>query len=680
MDIRRIVVLSTLIGQSVCAPASAQPGSPGLIPRRALFGNPQRAEVTLSPDGRRLAYLAPVDGVMNIWVATLDDVAGAAPVTSEAGRGVRTYVWAFNSEQILFLKDKEGDENWHVWVCDVSRRESRDVTPIAVDATTLVAARIQELSAYFPDEVLIGVNDRDPRLHDIYRVNLRDGSSRRVWENDGAAAAITDDQLNLRLTIGLGQDGSEQYAKIVDGVSEPFFAVPHEDALMTIPVGFDSTGKRLYMVDTRGRNTAALVALDMDTGETKPIFADARADVDKWLIHPTQKTVQAVSVNDERRRWVCLDPTVEKDFARLRSVNQGDPIVTSRSLDDRLWTIAFVSDTFGVTYYLYDRRSGELTALFSARPDLQAYTLAPMRPASIKARDGLRLVSYLTLPVGSDTDDDGKPESSLPTVLLVHGGPWARDYWGYDPQHQWLANRGYAVLSVNFRGSTGFGKDFVNAGDREWAGRMQDDLLDAVQWAIDDGIADRNRVAIMGGSYGGYATLVGLTSTPDVFACGVDIVGPSSLVTLLESAPPYWQPVIDVFVRRVGDHRTKTGRAELLARSPLSHADQIRKPLLIAHGANDPRVKQAESDQIVDAMRSRAIPVTYVLYPDEGHGFARPENRLSFFAIAEAFLAEHLGGRVEAIGDAFGGSSLRVLAGADQTPGLSDSLRAHETP
>jgi dipeptidyl aminopeptidase/acylaminoacyl peptidase len=297
-----------------------------------------------------------------------------------------------------------------------------------------------------------------------------------------------------------------------------------------------------------------------------------------------------------------------------------------------------------------------------------------MHPFVIPSRDGLNLVSYYTLPLGSDSDDDGIPDAPLPAVLAVHGGPWGRDVWGYNAQHQWLANRGYAVLSVNFRASTGFGKAFVNAGNREWGHKMHDDLIDAVEWAVEAGIADRDKIAIMGGSYGGYATLAGLTFTPETFACGVDIVGPSNLVTLLETTPPYWKPQIEMLTSRVGDHRTKEGRAFLKKCSPLTYADKICRPLLIGQGANDPRVKQAEADQIVGAMQEKDIPVTYVLYSDEGHGFARPENRMSFNAVAEAFLAECLGGRFEPVGDDFQGSTIGVPVGAKGVPGLPESL------
>jgi len=375
-----------------------------------------------------------------------------------------------------------------------------------------------------------------------------------------------------------------------------------------------------------------------------------------------------------RRSAKRFPPDVVPDFAHLAEVDEGDFSVVSRSLDDRQWVVSYVLDAGPVRYYLYDRDTGKARFLFTNRKDLEGLPLAPMHPVTIRSRDGLDLVCYYTLPLASDPAGKGKPREPVPLVLHPHGGPWGRDGWGYDPFHQWLANRGYAVLSVNFRGSTGFGKGFINAGNLEWGRKMHDDLIDAVDWAIRKGIADPAKVAVMGGSYGGYATLVGLTFTPEVFACGVDIVGPSNLITLLETVPPYWAPMIELFTKRAGDHRTEEGRKLLAERSPLTYVDRIRRPLLIGQGANDPRVKQAESDQIVAAMQAKGIPVTYVLYPDEGHGFARPENRRSFFAVAEAFLAEVLGGRFEPIGRDFEGSSITVPTGADHVPGLSESL------
>jgi dipeptidyl aminopeptidase/acylaminoacyl peptidase len=351
--------------------------------------------------------------------------------------------------------------------------------------------------------------------------------------------------------------------------------------------------------------------------------------------------------------------------------------VTSRSDDDKLWTVFVDRVTEPVAYWLYDRGAKTLTKMFSARPNLEGAPLSPMYPVEIKARDGLTLTAYVSLPRGSDANGDGKPEQALPMVLFVHGGPWARDSYGFNGAHQWLANRGYAVLSVNYRGSTGFGKGFIEKATHEFAGKMHDDLIDGVEWAIANRITTKDKVAIMGGSYGGYATLVGLTFTPTTFACGVDIVGPSSLVTLIESFPPYWQPFMEVtWYKRVGDPRMPEGRKMLLERSPITKVDQIQRPLLIGQGANDPRVTRKESDQIVAAMKTRKIPVTYAIYADEGHGFARPENRISFFALSDGFLGKCLGGRIEPIGQDLKGAALEVPEGADAIPGLKDALAA----
>ena len=452
-----------------------------------------------------------------------------------------------------------------------------------------------------------------------------------------------------------------------------FIEIDSDDTLTTGPAGFDQTAEHVYLLDSRDRNTAALVRVNLRTGAKDVLAENDMADAGEVEQHRVDKVIQAVSFNYERKDWVVLDPAIEPDFAALREVADGDFSLDGRTLDDRQWIVSYELDAGPRRFYRYDRGSKQATYLFTNRQALEEVPLARMRPVRIRSRDGHDLVSYLTRPVDADSADL-RPASPLPMVLLVHGGPWARDQWGHDPTHQWLANRGYAVLSVNFRGSTGFGKAFINAANREWGAKMHDDLLDAVAWAVREGIADERRIAIMGGSYGGYAVLWALTNTPEVFACGVDIVGPSNLVTLLNSIPPYWAPMIALFATRVGDHRTEDGQALLNERSPLTYVDRIQRPLLIGQGANDPRVKQSESDQIVKAMREKGIPVTYVLYPDEGHGFVRPENNLSFNAVAEAFLAQHLGGRCEPIGGDFDGSTIQVPVGAEQFPDLAASL------
>ncbi|MCE9531400.1 MAG: S9 family peptidase, partial [Planctomycetes bacterium] len=448
------------------------------------------------------------------------------------------------------------------------------------------------------------------------------------------------------------------------------------DGMTTSPAGFNKEGDKLYMLDSRNRNTAALKLMDIKTGKEELLAEDARADISGAIAHPTKKTVQAVSYTYTRTEWKILDPSIQPDFEYLKTVTDGELQITGRTLDDKRWTVAYLMDNGPVRFYIYDRApERKVTYLFSSNQELEKLPLVKMHPQVIKSRDGLDLVSYLTLPKGSDPDGDGRPNEPLPMVLNVHGGPWARDDWGYDPEHQLLANRGYAVLSVNYRGSTGFGKEFINAADKQWAGKMHDDLIDAVNWAVAQKIARKDKVAISGGSYGGYATLVGLTFTPDVFACGVDVVGPSSLITLLSNPPPYWMPFMPVMKVRVGDHVSEEGKKFLNSRSPLNYVEKIKKPLLIGQGANDPRVKQPEADQIVKAMNEKKIPVTYVLFHDEGHGFSRPQNRFAFYAVEEAFLAEHLGGRFEPIGEAFKDADFSVPSGQDQVPGLAEKLK-----
>ncbi len=659
-----------------------------LIPRQAIFGNPDKAALKISPNHQMISFLAPVNNVLNVWVAPADKPEDAAAITKDTLRGVRIYFWAYNNEQVIYLQDLGGDENWQVHAVNVKTKEDKILTPfeeiLGPDGKPVTLpngkklrprAQIQEVSYKYPNEILIGLNNRNPQFFDIYRLNINSGDLQMIEKNERFLGFQTDDDFNIRYAIENTPDGgNELFVPDGKGGWKSFDKIPMEDALTTWPITFDKSGKILYMIDSRGRNTAALVSVDLKTGNKKVIFEDPRADLSNVMIHPTEKTIEAAATEYLRTEWKVLDNSVKADLDYLKTVAEGDLNITSRSLDNNVWTVAYVKDDGPVNYYLYDLPNKKAKFLFTNRKELENVKLSKMYPVEIKSRDGLTLVSYLTLPYKSDTNLEGRPDNPLPMVLFVHGGPWARDSWGYHSYHQWLANRGYAVLSVNYRGSTGFGKDFINAGNKEWAGKMHDDLIDAVNWAVNEKIADKEKVAIMGGSYGGYATLVGLTFTPDEFACGVDIVGPSNLQTLLETIPPYWTPMINLFTTRVGDYRTEEGKKLLNARSPLNYVDKIKKTLLIGQGANDPRVKQTESDQIVNALQGKNIPVTYVLYPDEGHGFARPENRLSFNAVAEIFLSQILGGRFEPIGNDFKNSSITVPNGSENIPTLKENL------
>jgi len=583
------------------------------------------------------------------------------------------FFWAPDSSQILFINDTGGDENFKVFGVDVTTGVQKSLTPFDKTRAQIVGA-----SRTVKDRILIGVNNRDPRWHDVHSLDMKTGQLTLVMKNEGFAGFVPDDKLQLRYALKSRADGGQEVYAIENGVvsAKPVEVIGPEDALTTRPAGFSRDGGTAYWLDSRGRNTGALVAVDLKTGQRKIVGEDARADVQGAMASPVTGELEAYAVNYLTTEWRALDPAIKAELAFLKSKLPGELAITSRSDDDRLWTVGQDRVTAPTTLWLYDRTAKSLTKLYTTRPELEGAPLQPMHPVEIKTRDGHTQVSYLTLPPGADTNGDGKPEKAVPLILLVHGGPWGRDTYGINNLHQWLANRGYAVLSPNFRASTGFGKAWVNAGDMQWGRKMHDDLLDAVDWAVKGKVTTPDKVAIMGGSYGGYATLVGLAFTPDRFACGVDIVGPSNLVTLLKTIPPYWQAIRSQFVRSMGDPDTEAGRAVLKERSPLTHADQIKRPLLIGQGKNDPRVNQAESDQIVDAMKAKGIPVTYVLFPDEGHGFARPQNNLAFYATTEHFLEKCLGGRAEPFGQAFTGSSIQVLHGAEFAPGLKVAMDA----
>jgi dipeptidyl aminopeptidase/acylaminoacyl peptidase len=593
----------------------------------------------ISPDASMLAWIAPHDGVLNVWTAPLGpdgaDWPAARVVTDDTDRGIRMFGWAHDGRHLLYLQDSGGDENWRLHDVDLKTMQRRDLTPFDGVQAQIIAAEKK-----FPTDVLVGLNRDNPQLHDVYRLDLVTGELVKEVENPGFIAWVADAGLVVRCGIAPQPDGG-LVLMVRDGAGSdwrPLLSIAAEDAMTSEPIAISADGRSLLATSSVGANTARLVRIDLVTGAAQVLAEDPEADVTAVRLHPDTREPQIVTILRERSHYLALDPSLADDLAAIRALHPGDPDIEDGDDDDERWVVGFTNDTGAVPYYLYDRQRRAGHFLFEHQPELSRYELAPMEPFSFTARDGLTIHGYATFPPGAG-------RSGLPTVLNVHGGPWARDAWGFDAGAQWLANRGYLCLQVNFRGSTGYGKAFVNAGDREWGGKMQDDLLDAVGHAIGQGWADPGRVAIFGGSYGGYAALAGVAFTPDRFRCAVDIVGPSNLKTLIETIPPYWAPLIAMFHTRVGDPGKDADF--LWSRSPLSRAASIRTPLLIAQGANDPRVKQAESEQIVGALRAAGIDHEYMLFPDEGHGFAKPENRLRFYAAAERFLARHLGGRAE---------------------------------
>lgn len=647
----------------------AHPEQSPLIDRAVLFGNANRSQGRISPDGRYLSWLAPHNGVMNIWVAPSDAPEQARVVTSDTGRGIPIHRWAYTNDHILYTQDKGGNENTQVYAVSVEDGSVRNLTPADDD----VRANIVAVAPSRPETVLVAINDRSPQLFDLWNVNIRTGKAERVRENPGYANWLADNDLQPRLAYKPLPGGAMQVMRLGAEEDTPLRVVAPEDVMTTFPFGFDKTNENVYLVDSSGRDTAALVQTNLETGETTVLAADPRADVSSVWIDPVSRDVVGWASNYLKVEWRGMGEHAQ-EVRRIAEAIPGSLTFLSATGDGRKLVIYADDPQQPGAYYLYDRDAESARKLFDTRPELAEASLVPTLPLEVQSRDGLTLVSYLTLPPAADKNGDGKPEEKLPMVLVVHGGPWARDEYGYMSLHQWLANRGYAVLSVNYRGSTGFGKNFVNAAVNEFAGKMHDDLIDAVTTLVDQGVADPDRVAIMGGSYGGYATLVGLTFTPDTFACGVDIVGPSSLITLVESFPAYWGPQLEAsWYKFVGNPADESDRAVMRNKSPISRVADIKVPLLIGQGENDPRVTKAESDQIVEAMQARNLPVTYLNYPDEGHGFVRPENRLSFFATTEAFLADCLGGRYQQIGDDFENSSVQVLHGAEYVPGLVEA-------
>jgi dipeptidyl aminopeptidase/acylaminoacyl peptidase len=643
-----------------------------LIARENLFGNPVRTSGQISPDGRYLSWLAPRDGVLNVWMAPVDDPDNARAMTSATERPIRQYFWAPDSRSLLYIQDKGGDENFLLYGIDVATGGERTLTPFENTRVQVYGA-----SEQIRDKIIVGLNNRDPRLHDAYLLDLNTGELTEMIRNEaGYTGFMADDTLTIRMAMRQNAAGGTDFFAVENNevAATPFSSTTMDDSLTTSPAGYTTDGRTLYWLDSRGRNTAALIAQDTATGETRIIAEDARADIGGTLRDPKTGEVEAYSVNYLQREWAALDPDIKASLDWLDERLEGEFAVQSRTDDDSVWIIANDPLVEPSQTFIYDRTAQTLTPFYVTRPALAGAPLQPMHTLELETRDGLTMPSYLTLPPGSDAEGDGRPEQPVPMVLLVHGGPWARDNYGYNAYHQWLANRGYAVLSVNFRGSTGFGKDFINAGNLEWGRKMHDDLLDAVDWAVAEGVTRDDQVAIMGGSYGGYAVLAGLTFTPEEFACGVNIVGVSNLETLLKTIPPYWEPVIRQFHDRMGNPNTPEGLQLLRERSPVHFAGDIVRPLLIGHGANDPRVNQAESDQIVAAMAEKDIPVTYVLYPDEGHGFAKPANNIAFNAITENFLATCLGGRAEPIDDALEPSSAEIVTGTEYVQGLDEAL------
>jgi dipeptidyl aminopeptidase/acylaminoacyl peptidase len=659
IDRRDFLRHAAALGVALPFARSAAAAETDLVARKVFFDNPDIGSVRISPNGETLAWLAPVGGVRNLFVAPRDDLDAARAVTHATARNLSTfYRWAHTNRHLVFFQERDGDENWRGSSVDLV---SGAIVPLTPERG--VKAYWHESDRKFPEEMLFNHNARDKRYFDLFRINIVTGKSELLFENNEFAWYVTDSDFRLRIGTRFVADGSAEWVeRRPDGSWAPFLKVPIADIDSTQVIDFSADGKTLYMLDSRGRDKAALFAVDMATRHDALLAADDEADIVQVDYDFVQRRPLAARANRDRIRWHAVDPAAVQDLAGLAGYGPGDVEIIDRSADNRFATVFYERDNASGEFALLDRQTRNVRSLFRQRKALADVGLRKMQPVIIPARDGLRLNGYLTLPeAGAD---------NLPLVLVIHGGPYARDSWGFNSTHQWLANRGYAVLSVNYRGSTGFGKAFVTAADKEWGGKMHDDLIDAVDWAVGQGIADPKRVGFFGGSYGGYSALTAATKTPEVFACIVDLFGISNLITFMATIPPYWGSWFSSWKNRLGDPATEQGRAFLTERSPLTHIDGAVRPILIAQGMQDVRVVAAESEQMVAALKKRGVPVTYITFPDEGHGFARPENRMAFYAITESFLAKHLGGRSQPVGDDFKGSSLKVETGGDLVPGL----------
>lgn len=629
--------------------------APPLIDRNLFFGDPQYAGAQLSPDGNYITFRKQHLGVMNIWIKSAEDeFEDARPLTADRERPVTSYFWSHDSRYILYVQDKGGDENYNIYRVDINEEPDMETgVPEAANLTPMenIRAGIYSVPRSYPDKMIVGINDRDPSLHDVYQLDIESGELVLLIENtENIAGWLTDMDANVRAGLRQTADGGTELLMIREDGLEQVYVVGPEESFS--PLRYHKDGLHIYMsTDSGDRDLAEFVLFNPETRVSQVIDSDPEREVDfagATFSEITQEILATYYVGDKRRTYF-RNEGYEELFRDVQSqVGPGELSPTSRTHDEGKWLFYVGSDVDPGSIYFYDRSKKEARLLYQSRPDLPSEYLSEMVPFRFTARDGLEIPGYLTIPFGMEP-------SKLPVVVMPHGGPWARDYWGYNPYAQFLANRGYAVYQINFRGSTGFGKAFLNAGNGEWGtGAMQHDITDGVMALIDQGIADPDRIAIFGGSYGGYATLAGLAFTPDLYAAGISFVGPSNIITLLNSIPAYWGPIKKIFFTRVGNPDDPEDYARLVAQSPLFSAEKITAPLMVVQGANDPRVVQAESDQIVAAMRDLGRDVVYLVAEDEGHGFARLENRIAFTFAMEQFFAEHLGGRYqESIEDGF---------------------------
>lgn len=612
-----------------------RPQPPELIPIPFLFGNPDKIQPLISPNGKIIAYLAPLEDVLNIWIRNVDEIK-SFPITNDKKRGIQFYFWGYNNKFIYFAQDKNGDENWLLYSVNLETKNVICLTPYENVQVELI-----DRSKHYPYDLLIGMNKDNPETHDVYHLNLKSGEITLQERNDGNIIEwITDFDLNIRGIMRALPDGSFELL-VRESIQEDWkkiYSWNTTDSSNSGPLIFTKEGKSILLLDSTDSNINKLIDLEIKTGKKNVIIHDPelKYDVSSIMIHPDTLKIQSVTFTKARDEYIILDNSIIEDINRIKTNHSGEFFLANRDEKDDNWLIGYITDNGPVPYYLYRKKSKDFIFLFDHQPELNNYQLAKMEPFSYLARDMLEIHGYISFPPNI-------LNKNLPLLLIVHGGPWERDYWGFDNEVQMFTNRGYLCLQINFRGSTGYGKHFVNLGNKEWGRKMHTDLIDGVNWAVEKGYADPKRVAIYGGSYGGYAALVGATFTPDVFRCAVAIVAISNLITFIKTFPPYWKNFLADTYQRIGNPDTE--QEFLKSRSPLFRVDQIKIPVMIVHGENDPRVKKSESDQIIEAMKKNGIEYEYLVYADEGHGLVIPENRIDFYYKMERFLAKHLGGR-----------------------------------
>jgi dipeptidyl aminopeptidase/acylaminoacyl peptidase len=652
---RPILLLSFVVMVAVCFSANLSAEKldyldklPPMIERDVFFGNPEIAGGQISPDGKYISFIKPYRDVLNIWVKKREEpYQDARPMTADTTRPVTGYYWTYDSKYIIYIQDKGGNENYHAYAVNpyAEPAEGKDV-PTARDLTPIEGIRVLFYGTFKnePDIIYIGLNDRDERYHDLYQLRVSTGERNLIRENkENISSWRFDQEGNLRLATRTTDDGGTEILKTEGDKLVQVYECSNEEQVGILR--FHKDGKRVYLDTNKGEdvNLSRLVLFNPETLEEEFVEADPKGEVDFGGAEFSSKNDELIATYylGDRLRIYFKDKKFEKAYKKLqKELPDGDIYMGSSTLDDRLWMVAVTKDTDPGARYLFDMKTGDVEFQYRPRPELPTEHLSRMKTIQYQARDGLTIHGYLTLPKGV------KPEN-LPVVVHPHGGPWARDRWGYNPYAQFLANRGYAVFQMNFRGSAGYGKAFLNAGKKQWGDAMQDDITDGVKYLIEEGIADPDKIAIFGGSYGGYATLAGLAFTPDLYNCGVDYVGVSNLLTFLESIPPYWETLRKFLDEHVGSLENPEDLERLKRQSPLFSADKIKAPLLVVQGANDPRVKKAESDQIVTAMRDLGREVEYIIAPDEGHGFANEDNRMAMVTAMEDFFADHLGGRYQ---------------------------------